>query len=99
MKYLEQVQIKVAKFFSRALSAIITNVNFLLMLGKIAINVGFVIIAVGILGVLCVGLAATTNLLRGTNYSGAKILKDLMTSLWKKSLNESSKKWKSHQNS
>ena len=86
------ISTKVMSFFLRARYAVTTSGSFLLMLIRMSINVGFVIIGVVILGVLCVGLATTTNLLRGTSYSGVKIWKDSLTSLWNQSMLRSGKR-------
>ncbi len=95
MKRLETTQTKVRNYFSRALSAITTNVNSLLTWIKLFISVGFVIIGVITLGALLGVLVLICNYSRGTNYQTGQILKGLLTSLWKDSL-EKTKRRREH---
>ena len=92
MKHLETTSTKVPNFFSRALHAVTTSVSSLLTWISLFISVGFAIIAVVILGVLLDVMVRITNYKNGTQYQTEVILKDLLTSLWKQSVEKTKAK-------
>lgn len=99
MKRLETTQTKATNYFSRARHAITTNVSSLLTWIKMLLSVGFVIIAVVILGVLLDVLVRISNYKNGTQLQTGQILKDLLTSLWNQSLEKARKNLNSRKNS
>ena len=82
-----------------ALRAITTNINSLLTWIKMLFTVGYVIIAVGILGVLLGVLVLISNYRNGTEYRTGQILKDLLTYLLNKALKDTRQKLNSQKNS
>jgi len=84
---------------SNALRAIITSINSLLIWIKMLFIVGFVIIAVVVLGVLLDVLVRISNYRNGTQYRTGQILKDLLTFLWNQSVEKTKAKWNSQKNS
>ena len=99
MKRLEDTGTGARNFFSRALRATITSASSLLTWTSMFISVGFAIIAVVILGVLLEVMVRITNFRNGTQYRSEAILKDLLNSLWKQSVEKTRKKWNSQQSS
>ena len=100
MKLLETTA-KPAKtnIISNVLNAIIASISSLLIWIKMFFIVGFVIIAVVILGALLDVLVRICNYRNGTEYRTGPILKGLLTSLWKEALNEAKKEWNSQRSS
>ena len=91
MKRLEDTGTKVPNFFSRALRAVITNVNSLLTWTKMCLSVGFVIIMVVILGALLDVMVRLSNYRNGTKLQTDLILRNLMTFLVERSVERSKK--------
>jgi hypothetical protein len=81
MKRLETTSTKDMSIFSRVRRVITTSVNSLLTLIKMFLSVGFVIIAVVILGALFAVLVLISNYRNGTQYRVVQTWKDLLTFL------------------
>tara|TARA_S200002703_G_C3678874_1_gene208503 strand:+ start:162 stop:530 length:369 start_codon:yes stop_codon:yes gene_type:complete len=99
MKRLETALTKETNYFSRVLRAITTSVSSLLTWISMFISVGFAIIAVVILGVLLGAMVLICNYRNGTQYQAEVILRNLLTSLWKQSVEKTKKKWNSQKSS
>ena len=99
MKRLETTSTKGTSFFSGALRAITESINSLLIWIKMLFIVGFAIIAVVILGALLEVMVRITNYRNGTQYRSEVILKNLLNSLWKQSIQKTKAKWNSQKNS
>jgi hypothetical protein len=84
---------------SNVLHAITTSISSLLIWIKMLFIVGFVIIAVAVLGVLLDVLVRLSNYRNGTEYRTGQILKDSLISLWSQSLAKTKAKWNSQRNS
>ena len=83
---------------SNVLRVIITRISSLLIWTKMFFIVGFVIIAVATLGVLLDVLVRLSNYRNGTELRTGRILKDLLTSLWRGAINKTKQKWNSQRN-
>ena len=75
-----------------------TSVSSLLISLKMLLSVGFVIIAVVILGVLLGALVHIHNYRNGTKLRAGQILKDTLISLWNQSMKLGVKKYNSRKN-
>ena len=82
MKLLDTTATREMSFFSRVRHAIITNANSLLIWTKMLLNVGFVIIAVVILGILLGVLVRIDSYRNGTKFQVAPILVILIAYSW-----------------
>jgi hypothetical protein len=100
MKLLETT-VKPAKtnIISSARHAITTNINSLLTWIKMLFIAGYVIIAVGVLGVLLGALVLLSNFRNGTELRTGPILKDSLTYLWNKARMDVKQKLNSQMNS
>ena len=84
---------------SNALRAVIANTSSLLTWTKMLFTAGYVIIAVGTLGVLLGALVRLSNYRNGTQYQTGPILKDSLTYLWNKAREETRQKLNYQKNS
>tara|TARA_R110002124_G_scaffold49599_5_gene145273 strand:+ start:2825 stop:3196 length:372 start_codon:yes stop_codon:yes gene_type:complete len=84
---------------SSALRVITTNISSLLTWIKMPFIVGYVIIAVGVLGALLGALVLLSNFRNGTELRTGPILKDSLTYLWNKAMMDVRQKLNSRKNS
>ena len=92
MRRLEDSQTKGQNYFLRALRVITESLSSLLIWTKIALNAGFVTIAVAILGVLLDALVRISNYENGTRLQTGPIFHALLNSLWTKARQRSNKR-------
>ena len=86
-------------FISGALRAITESISSLLTWIKMLFIVGFVIIAVAILGALLDVLVRIHNYKNGTELQTGLILRDLLISLWSQSVEKTRRNLNSRKNS